>query len=73
MCKYCERESYEEKYIYDDRKWSRKTHSDFGIRVYIENNKLNIGASADTYEPGYVECEIDINYCPMCGKNLKEE
>lgn len=65
-CEYCE----ENKYIYDGMELSTKDDGYCGIDAYMNNNKLNIDASADTYEPNYIEAEIEINYCPMCGRKL---
>lgn len=65
-CEYCEGN----KFIYDSMKLGTKNDSYCGIDVYINNNKLNIDASTDTYEPNYIEVEVEINYCPMCGRKL---
>lgn len=68
MCKYCI--TYED--IYNDYKYSnKKEDSMYGISVHIENNIMMIDASGDTYESSYVEAEIKINYCPMCGRKLE--
>lgn len=51
------------------------TKGDFypGITVDIDENMLCIDSVADVYEPNYLEAEIKINFCPMCGRDLEEE
>lgn len=51
------------------------TKGDFypGIAVDIYENRLCIDAVADTYEPNYLEEDIEIKFCPMCGDSLTEE
>ncbi len=38
-----------------------------GCGVFISGNTL-----LGIYDGGYCNCEAEINYCPMCGRNLKE-
>ena len=64
MCKYCETTSNRpavESIYYDD------------LDVYIIGNELNIDLNMNI-EDVYIdnEYEIVINYCPMCGRKLKE-
>ena len=40
---------------------------------YIEDNELYVTAVPDTYEPGFMEEFVQINYCPMCGEKLVHE
>ena len=58
MCKYCENG---DSIYYDD------------LDVYIIGNELNIDLNMNI-EDVYIdnEYEIEINYCPMCGRKLKE-
>lgn len=35
--------------------------------VFIEGSILH-----GRYDGGYCNCEAEINYCPMCGRKLKE-
>lgn len=46
-----------------------------GIEAEIDSirSTIWIGACPNTYEPGWVEAEIPINFCPMCGEKLREE
>lgn len=46
-----------------------------GIEAEIDaiNSTIWIGACADTYEPAWVEAEIPINFCPICGEQLREK
>jgi hypothetical protein len=43
-----------------------------GISITIEDSELYISAVPDTYEPGYLEAEVKINFCPMCGRKFEE-
>ena len=54
-------------------KLSRKGDFYPGLEVFIEDDILSVIAVADTYEPGYLEGIININFCPMCGEKLVEE
>ena len=44
-----------------------------GITVGVEDGELWVTAVPDTYEPGYLEEDIKINFCPMCGEKLVHE
>lgn len=56
MCKYCREENKDEICIC------------FGIyKIWVNKNKLHL----DIEEVG-LEDELNINYCPMCGKKLGE-
>lgn len=70
-CKYC---SDKGDSILDTRtQLSRKGDFYPGIDLFIEDDELNIIAVGDTHETSYVEDEVKINYCPMCGRSLKDE
>lgn len=74
MCKYCN--PWPAEPLFDNRdRLSRKKDAYPGIEVEIEalSGKMYIGACPDTYEPGWLEATIDINYCPMCGRDLRED
>lgn len=68
MCKYCEEG---EPLINTRDKLSTKRDFYPGIEVYIENSELSITAVADAFEPNYQDEDVEITYCPMCGKRLK--
>lgn len=73
-CKYCE--EWSGTFLFNNRNRIGKKSSGYpGIRVEIDRatSTMCIGGSADTYEPSWMECEIDINYCPKCGEKLREE
>lgn len=53
---------------------SRKNEFGYpGIEVMIDGEELCVYAVADTYEPNFQEEFVTINFCPMCGRKLKEE
>lgn len=59
MCKYCDENSYECEIFYDERN---------------DNYYLDIETSEwNEYDDGFVHQEIEINFCPYCGKKLGEE
>lgn len=66
VCKYCKKGALlAERKLYED-------HEGFvGIEVYIEGNTMYVDASSDKYEPNFMECEFEINFCPVCGSKLK--
>lgn len=68
MCKYCDDNG---ELVYHE--WKDTPKGSKGISVGVVLDGLCIDASADTYEPNYIEEVIKINYCPMCGRKLKEE
>lgn len=73
-CKHCT--EWSNVPIFNNRnKLSYKKGGYPGIEVEIDpvEATMYIGACPDTYEPGWVEAEIPINYCPMCGEKLREE
>lgn len=72
MCEYCK--DYNQKCLSErNDKMSRKGDFYSGIQTYIEENKLQINAVADVYEPNFTEKSIKINYCPMCGRRLEDK
>ena len=66
-CPYCT----ESKHLLE-RDESLSFKGDFfpGIDMFIDNGMLCIEAVPDVYEPCYMEQEVKINYCPMCGEKL---
>ena len=68
MCKYCENATNE-----------LKVYSDLGLRAAIETRRGNpyieIWGSLNGGYFGYadIDGEIEINYCPVCGRKLAEE
>lgn len=67
-CKYCDDNN--DVYLHDDCKYSLKADCETGIVAYVFQNKLYINSCADTHEPSYMEADVEINYCPMCGRKL---
>lgn len=62
MCKYCEGEFIGNKPLVPLNK-----SEVFGIELIVENNSLYAFCQCGT------KTVVEINYCPMCGKDLKEE
>lgn len=71
-CKDCEEYLYidQKELMSLDEKMSLKRDIYPGIRLTIDGDMLRAQAIADTYEPSYIEKEIKINFCPMCGQYL---
>ncbi len=69
MCDYCAGI----KYILDTQT-TMSYKGDFfpGVHILIDDDELCVDAVADVYEPHYIEEKTKINYCPMCGRKLKE-
>lgn len=67
MCKYCENANNK-----------LEIYSDIGLRASIETKRGNpyieIWGSLDGGYFGYadIDSEIEINYCPICGRKLVE-
>lgn len=76
MCEYCDENIYPKKYLIERNTYSSHTDSYIGVGVAINGNILEIEAVGEVGYPSkdttYVEDNKEINYCPMCGKNLKE-
>ena len=73
-CKYCA--EWPSVDLFNNRdKLGKKSSGYPGIRVciYPSESAMYVGASADVYEPSWVEAEFLINFCPMCGERLREE
>ena len=68
-CPYCSGDNL----LSERLKYGDKGDGYVGMDVYVENGALYIDAVPDTYEPIFMEKEIKINFCPMCGKNLEEK
>lgn len=70
MCKYCNSDVL----LSDFRGYSRHHDYKYGVVTYIEDGTLYIEAHPDSVDVGaYVEEEIEINFCPICGSKLKED
>jgi len=64
MCEYCEGK----KLIFDGDR------GDEGVyKIDISGNELLISSSADAGWINFSDEEFPINYCPMCGRSLKNE
>lgn len=68
MCKYCDDDG---ELMY--HKWETTYKGSKGRSVGVVLGELCIDASADTFEPNYIEESIKINFCPMCGKKFPEQ
>ena len=70
MCKYCNGNEY----LLSWRGYARKNDGQYGTDVYVENGVLYISAFPDSVDAyAHVEEEIEINFCPKCGRNFKED
>lgn len=59
MCRYCDYDSNERR---------------VRCNIFTNNYYLDIETCEyDEYFGGYLHYKTDINYCPWCGRNLKEE
>lgn len=67
MCNYC---SGEVPLCETSEKLSSKGDFYPGISAEIDGKTLCIIATADVYEPNYLDADISINYCPICGRKL---
>ena len=73
MCEYCQGWDAIE-LINTMNTISYKTEKYPGIRIEIDvDGTMNIYSVADTYEPSFMEETLKINFCPMCGRDLREE
>lgn len=70
ICLYC---TADEHLLDTTTKMSRKGHFHPGDTIGIEDGELWVTAVPDTLEPEYLEAEVKINFCPMCGRDLKED
>lgn len=72
-CKDCEEyfDIYPKELMSLNEKMSPKGDFYPGIRLSIDGDTLRAQAIADVYEPSFMEKEIKINFCPMCGQQLK--
>lgn len=66
-CCYC---NSNESLIERDDHFSSKRDFYPGIDVFISDDLLCIEAVPDSYEPIFMEREVKINFCPMCGEKL---
>ncbi|UDM74973.1 hypothetical protein [Vagococcus fluvialis] len=59
MCEYCD-EEYHAKKIYLENEYCH------GDGAWVDGNQMEVGISHET-------AYFKINYCPMCGRNIKEQ
>lgn len=71
-CEYC-RDKLTKEILHDRTCVSLKGAKFPGIEVFIDEDELTVIAVADTYEPNYQEVVVQINFCPMCGRELKSK
>ena len=71
-CEYC-REWDSKDLINTMTKMSYKRDNYPGICVRVDGNELEVASLADTYEPSWQDVTIKINFCPICGRDLREE
>lgn len=72
MCEFCEnikRISYEDKIETENKEFSREKL----ILCYIDNKLCFYGFNKYSYEDDAYYMNMDINYCPICGRKLAEE
>lgn len=62
-------------FLFDNIDFSKKRRDCYcGISAIISDyGTINIRAISETYETWVEDIEIPINYCPMCGRKLREE
>ena len=72
VCEFCRNDGWSENENLINPSSHLSSKGDFysGFTVYVDGDSLSIRAVADTYEPSYMEDEIKINFCPMCGRKL---
>ena len=59
MCEYCESKE--------------KIKDSIGKKVFIKDNILKYELTfGDAFSPIHVNTSLEINFCPMCGRNLKK-
>lgn len=83
MCEFCEQKFNEHNLAFEVKELSERKESKYnegyytGIQAYvdIENSTLNIFACLDNkhIKPLGMAKAVKINYCPMCGKKLRED
>lgn len=68
MCEYCEGDEF----LANNREYNFPTDTYNGFEVWLEDNKLSIYACLDKAKAVTASgsVEIEINYCPMCGRKL---
>lgn len=69
-CKIC---NGEEALMVREKRSKKKDYGYIGFDISVEDGTLLVAAVPDTYEPAYMDTEIKINYCPICGKRLSRE
>lgn len=83
MCEFCEQKFNEHNLAFEVKELSERKESKYnegcytGIQAYvnIEDSTLNIFACLDNenIKPLGMTKAVKINYCPMCGKKLRED
>ena len=83
MCEFCEKKWNERNLEFEVKELSERKESKYnkgyytGIQAYvdIEGSTLNIFACLDNehIKPLGMTKAVKINYCPMCGKKLRED
>lgn len=68
-CPYC---SGEKLLVSRSTKLSLKGDFFPGMDIWVEGDRLEVEVAPDTYEPGFMEESIKINFCPICGRKLVE-
>ena len=63
-CKYCNEYADDHKLLPDD-------YSIMESEIMECHGDYSIGTECPADEGGMYFCEIHINYCPMCGRNLE--
>ena len=74
-CTYCCDPTLNEA-LFNDRRWSKNNDGVFtGLEVYIYTTELymNVVLDEQYIKPLSKSESIPINFCPMCGRRLKDE
>lgn len=70
MCEYCNDNGIE---LINTRQWSKNgNEANTGFEVYVWSGKLKVFACLDKphIKPICAGTQVDIKYCPMCGRDL---
>lgn len=74
MCEYCCKDLKNKKWLSKRTEYSECTDCYVGMEIFINENILEISSVAEVGYPSrdstLAEKNIEINYCPMCGKKL---
>ena len=66
-CQYC---SGEKRLICPSTALSYKGDFYPGMDIWVEPGRLYVEVRPDTYEPCFMEDEVKINFCPICGRKF---